>query len=60
MWVLSETIDDPTLRKVVRSHFGLHAIAWEQADAVHAHLAGQMAEDGVTTFEFYAERSGGE
>src|ERR687893_387633 len=48
-------VGDPTPAEVVRGHLDLHPVPGEDADAVLAHLAAQMAEHGVAIVEADAE-----
>src|SRR5688500_10126853 len=49
------TPDDPTPGEVVRSDLHLHAIARENADAVHAQLSGAVGQHLVAAVELDAE-----
>ena len=51
---------DATLGEVVRTHLYLHLVAGKYADIVHAHLAGDVGNDGYTILELYTEHCVGE
>src|SRR5262245_58315256 len=46
---------DPPPRQVVRGKLDRDAVAWEDADVVLPHLAGEMAENGVAVLRLDAE-----
>src|SRR5262245_19087532 len=47
----SLSVDDTTLRQVVGTHFDGDAVPGQDADEVHAHLAGHVREDPVPVLE---------
>ena len=44
-----------TLGKVIGAHFNSHFVAGQDLDVVHTHLAGDVGNDFVAAFKFYAE-----
>src|SRR5688572_10568286 len=54
----SVPVDDPTLGQIVGGHFDLHLVAGEEADSVHPHLAGEMAEDDLPVVDSDPEGRG--
>ena len=47
--------NDAALGEVVRTHLYLYLVAGEDTDVVHAHLTGDVGDDGYAVFEFYTE-----
>src|SRR5690606_18933138 len=50
-----EAVVDPSLGQVVGRHLDLDLVAGENADAVLAHLAGGMGNDGMAVLELHPE-----
>jgi hypothetical protein len=44
---------DATFGQVIRGHLHGHAVALDDLDAVHLHLAGDIGDDGDAVFEGY-------
>lgn len=43
-----ESIDDAALLQIVRRHFNLHSVSWENAYAMDAHATREMTEERMT------------
>src|ERR1051326_2152867 len=52
---LFESVGDSAPREVVRRQLHLHAIARQDADEVHAHLAADVREHAVAVLELHPE-----
>lgn len=53
--MLLETVGDASAREVVDGQLDGDAVARQNLDVVHAHLAGDMRQDLVAVFEFDLE-----
>src|SRR5712691_2998169 len=53
--VLFESIRDPAAREVVRRQLDLHAVAREDPDEVHPHLAAHVREHPVAVVQLHSE-----
>src|SRR5690349_16528276 len=51
---------DPRARQVVRRQLDRHLVAGQDADVVHAHLPGDVAEHHMAVLELHAKRGVGE
>ena len=51
---------DATLAQIVRAHLDFHAIAGQNLDVVHTHLARDVGHDGVPILELDTEARIGE
>jgi hypothetical protein len=49
-----------TFSQVVRRHFDPHLVAGQDPDVMHAHLAGDVCDNGDTVVELYAKHGVGE
>ena len=48
-------VSNPALAKIVWGEFYGNAVALQDLDEVHPHLAGNVSENDVTIFELYAK-----
>src|SRR6516164_710031 len=48
---------DASTTQIVRGQFNGHLVAGEDADVVHAHLAGNVTEHDVPVFQLHSKRS---
>src|SRR5690349_2733507 len=53
--LLLEPVRDPAAGEVVRRQLDLHAVARQDADEIHAHLAADVRQDTVTALQLHAE-----
>lgn len=53
--LMSEPLDDPAFRKIVRAQFDDDAVAREKTDIVDAHLSGDMTENLMAIVELDAK-----
>lgn len=57
---LLEAVGDAAAVQVVHRQLHGHAVAGQDLDVVHAHLAGNVGEDGVAILEFHLEHRVGQ
>ena len=58
--LLLTTPGDTTPGQVVRGHLNCHLIAGQDADEVHAQLAGDVSQDDVAVADVHVERGVGQ